>query len=173
MGPYISRTRIRDSRVIRQGPSGSVGPYRVPTGFRRNLVLARRDPTRLDGSLDCPVSVHDSCTDPYGTLRRLHGPSGGPSGPDGPPADRRRHRRTPFHRRLPGLGGPQLLLASAVAIVELNCCRRVACLLRQECCDRRAKSCSPRAAGAAWQCAINVHSSGQQGCQAPLSHIIG
>ena len=59
MGPYISRTPIRDSRVIRQGSSGPVGPYRVPTGFRRNPVLARRDPTGLDGSLDCPVSVHD------------------------------------------------------------------------------------------------------------------
>ena len=59
MGPYISRTPIRDSRVIRRGSSGPVGPYRVPTGFRRNPVLARRDPTGLDGSLDCPVSVHD------------------------------------------------------------------------------------------------------------------
>ena len=47
----------------------------------------------------------------YGTPRRPHGPSGAPSGPDRPPADRRRHRRTPFNRRLPGLGGPQLLLA--------------------------------------------------------------
>ena len=78
MGPYISRTSIRDSRVIRRGSSGPVGSYRVPTGFRRNPDLARRDPTRLDGSLDCPVSVHDSCMDPYGTLRRPHGPSGGP-----------------------------------------------------------------------------------------------
>ena len=59
MGPYISRTPIRDSRVIRRGSSGPVGPYRVPTGFRRNPVLARWDPTRLDGSLNCPVSVHD------------------------------------------------------------------------------------------------------------------
>ena len=59
MGPYISRTLMRDSRVIRQGPSGPVGSYRVPTGFRRNLVLARRDPTGLDGSLDCLVLVHD------------------------------------------------------------------------------------------------------------------
>ena len=102
----------------RQGSSGPVGPYRVPTGFRRNPDLARRTPTGLDGSLDCPVSVHDSCTDPYGTFRRPHGPSGGPSGPDyWPPADPRRHHRTLFHRRLPGLGGPQLLLASAVAMV--------------------------------------------------------
>ena len=59
MGPYISCTLIRDSRVIRQGPSGPVGSYRVPTGFRRNPVLARRDPRGVDGSLDCPVSVHD------------------------------------------------------------------------------------------------------------------
>ena len=39
--------------------SRPVGPYRVPTGFRRNPVLARRDPMGLDGSLDCPVSLHD------------------------------------------------------------------------------------------------------------------
>ena len=50
----------------------------------------------------------------------LYGVPTGPPGPvgtDGPPADHRRHRRTPFNRRLPGLGGPQILLASAVAIV--------------------------------------------------------
>ena len=63
MGPYekayVSRTPIRDSRVMRQGSSGPVGPYRVPTGFRRNPDLAQQDPTGLDGSLDCPVSVHN------------------------------------------------------------------------------------------------------------------
>ena len=59
MGLHISRTPIRDSRVIRQGSSGPVGPYRVPTGFRRNPDLARRDPMGLDGSPDCPASVHD------------------------------------------------------------------------------------------------------------------
>ena len=41
------------------GSSGPVGPYRVPTGFRRNPVLARRDLSGFDGSLDCPVSMHD------------------------------------------------------------------------------------------------------------------
>ena len=56
---YISRTPIRDSRVIRQGSSGPIGPYRVPLGFRRNPDLARQDPTGLDGSLDCPVLVHN------------------------------------------------------------------------------------------------------------------
>ena len=59
MGPHISRTSIRDSRAIRQGPSGPVGSYRVPTAFRQKPDLARRDPTGLDGSLDCPVSVHN------------------------------------------------------------------------------------------------------------------
>ena len=59
MGPYMSRTPIRISRVIRQIPSGPVGSYWVPTGFRRNPDLARQDPTGLDGSLDCYVSVHD------------------------------------------------------------------------------------------------------------------
>ena len=59
IGPYISRTLIRDSRVIRQGSSGQIGPKRVPTGFHRNPVLARRDPTGLDRSLDCPISMND------------------------------------------------------------------------------------------------------------------
>ena len=59
MGPYINRTQIWVSRVNRQDPSGPVGSYRVPTGFRRNPVLARQDPTGLDGSLDCPVLLHD------------------------------------------------------------------------------------------------------------------
>ena len=52
VGPYISRTPIRDSRVIRRGSSGPVGSYRVPTGFRGNPDLARQDPMGLDGSLD-------------------------------------------------------------------------------------------------------------------------
>ena len=59
MGPYISRTLIRCSRVIRQCPSGPDGSYRVPTGFRWNPDLARQDPTGLDGSLDFPVSMHN------------------------------------------------------------------------------------------------------------------
>ena len=59
IGPYISRVLIRDSRVIRQGSSGPIGPNRVPTGFGWKPVLVRQDPTGLDGSLDCPVSVYD------------------------------------------------------------------------------------------------------------------
>ena len=59
MGPHISRTPMRDSRVIRQGSSGPVGPYRVPMGFRPNPDLARRDLMGLDGSPDCPASVHN------------------------------------------------------------------------------------------------------------------
>ena len=56
---YQSYTDTGQSSVIRRGSSGPVGPYRVPTGFHRNLDLARRDPTGLDGSLDCPVLVHN------------------------------------------------------------------------------------------------------------------
>ena len=55
----ISCTSIRDSRAIRQGPSGPVGSYRVPMGFRRNPDLVRQDSTGLEGSLDCPVLVHN------------------------------------------------------------------------------------------------------------------
>ena len=102
MGLYISRTPIRDSRVIGWCSSGPVGSYRVPTGFSRNPDLGRRTPTRLDGSLDCPVSVHDSCADPYGPLRRPHGPSGPCRDPTGP-------RRTPG-----GTVGPRFIGASPV-----------------------------------------------------------
>ena len=63
---------------------------------------------------------------PGGAPRRPHGPSGAPSGPDGPPADPRRHRRTPLNRSSPGMGGPPLLLASAVAIVYTHRIERVA-----------------------------------------------
>ena len=51
-------------------------------------------------------------------VRTHTGSSGVPTGPPGPrrdPTEPRRHRRTPLHRSLPGLGGPQLLLASAEA----------------------------------------------------------
>ena len=41
----------------------------------------------------------------------------GPIGTDGPPADRRRHGRTPFNRQLPSLDGPQLLLAQPRLLV--------------------------------------------------------
>ena len=119
MGPFFSRTLMRDSRVIRQSPSGPVGPYRVPTGFRRNPVLARQDPTI--GSID-RSTVPYRCTIDVRTPWARHGVPTGPPEPrrdpfNGPPADRRGHRRTPFNRRLPGLGGPPLLLASASVLV--------------------------------------------------------
>ena len=49
MGPYIRHTPIRDSRVIRQGSSCSVGPHRVLIGFHQKLDLLERDHTGLDG----------------------------------------------------------------------------------------------------------------------------
>ena len=72
MGPYISRTLIRDSRVIRQGPSGPVGSYRVPTGFRRNTDLARHHPTlgrqvSTDRStVPCWCTIGDQVLVPFG-----------------------------------------------------------------------------------------------------------
>ena len=85
---------LRDSVKVSQflvtaSSSGSVGPNRVSTGFRRNPVLARWDPTGLDGSLDCPVLVHDC------DVRTHTGPSGVPTGPPGPHRDPEGPRRTP------------------------------------------------------------------------------
>ena len=53
--------------------------------------------------------------DPPAAPRALRGPVGTRRTPGGP----RRHRRTPFHRRLPGLGGPQLLLAQPMLLVPM------------------------------------------------------
>ena len=61
-------------------------------------------------------------------VRTHTGPYGVPTGPLEPhrdptvprtPADRRRHRRTPLNRSLPGLGGPQRLLAQPRLLVSL------------------------------------------------------
>ena len=52
--------------------------------------------------------------DPTASSWALHGPSG----PDRPPADRRRRLRTLLHRSLPSLGGPQLLLAQPMLLVS-------------------------------------------------------
>ena len=62
MGPYLSRTPIQVHRVICQGSSGPIGPYRLKSGSvgsRQNHDLAQQAPTSFHGSLDCPVSVHD------------------------------------------------------------------------------------------------------------------
>ena len=102
MGPYISRTPIRDSRVIRRDASGPVGPYRVPTGFRRNPVWYNR--TRR-------VSTHHS-TVPYWCMidvRSHTGPYGGPTGPPG-----LRRDPTGFRRTAGGTVGPRLIGASPV-----------------------------------------------------------
>ena len=122
-GVYISHTLIWDSQVIHHG-SSAVGPYRVLMGFRWDP-----DCFGTTGPIKERVA-RPSCIDaqlmfgPLGTPRRPHVPSGSPSGPNGPPADRRRHRLNPFPRSLPGLGGPQLPLASAMAIVSKRSDRR-------------------------------------------------
>ena len=59
MVPYGSVHQSYINTGQSSDPSGLVGSYRVPTGFRRNPDLARQDPMGLDGSLDCPVSVHN------------------------------------------------------------------------------------------------------------------
>ena len=55
---------------------------RVPTDTCRNPDLAREEPMSPDGSLDCPVSVYNWYTDPYGTIRDPDMPSWGPTGPN-------------------------------------------------------------------------------------------
>ena len=59
MGPYIDRAPTRDSRAIRRAPWGPVVPNQGSDGNPSEPDMARRDPTGLDGSLDCPVSVYD------------------------------------------------------------------------------------------------------------------
>ena len=93
--------------VIRRGLLDPVGPCWVPTGFRGTLFWV--DGTRR-GSTDRSTVPYRCTID----VRTHTGPPRASSGTNGPPADRRGHRRTPFNRRLPGLGGPQLLLAQPV-----------------------------------------------------------
>ena len=59
MAPYINRTPIWDSRAIPRASSGPVVPKQGSDGNPLEPDIARRDPTSLDGSLDCPVSVYD------------------------------------------------------------------------------------------------------------------
>ena len=60
-GPYLSRAPIRDSRVIRQTPTGPVVPNRGSDGkpTEPRLDMARRDPMSPDGRLDGPIWVYD------------------------------------------------------------------------------------------------------------------
>ena len=43
MGPHISRTLMRVSRVMHRARQALLGQVELSTGFRRNLNLARRD----------------------------------------------------------------------------------------------------------------------------------
>ena len=118
MVPYGSVYQSYINTGHSSDPSGLVGSHRAISGsdgFPSKPCLGTTGPdgARWIARLS-RVGAQLIYTDPYGTLRRPHGPSGAPSGPD---VHRRRHRRTPLNRSLPGLGGPQLLLASAVAIV--------------------------------------------------------
>ena len=107
MGPYISRTSIRDNRAICQGLSGPVGFRRVSVG---NLIW--HDRTRR-GSTDRSTVPYRCTID----VRTHTGPYGDPTGPPGPRRDLMGPRRTPLNRSLPGLGGPQLLLAQPRLLV--------------------------------------------------------
>ena len=93
LGPYISRTPIWNSRVICRGSSDPLGPYRVPTGFRRNPVLARRDPMIPDGARRIARLsrigarlMYGPIRDPTASPRALQRPVGTRWAPGGPPA---------------------------------------------------------------------------------------
>ena len=94
-GPYISRTLIRDSRVIRQGLSGPVGSYRVSDGFpsepcfdttgpegsRRIPRLSRIDARWMYGPIRDPPASPWGLKGPVGTRRAPGGPPAAPSDP--------------------------------------------------------------------------------------------
>ena len=101
MGPYLSRTPIRVHRVIRQGSSGPVGPYRLKSGFRRVSV---RTPIWHDKPRQASTghsTVPYRCTT---KIRTPQGPYGSPTGPLGP-------RRDPTGPRRPAGGtvGPRFI----------------------------------------------------------------
>ena len=82
MGPYISRTLIRDSRVIHQGPSGLVGSYRVPTGpegGRRIARLSRIGARLMYGPPGHATASPRALGRPVRTRRTPGGPLGAPS----------------------------------------------------------------------------------------------
>ena len=90
---------VESSVRAHRGLSGHIGFRRVSVG-----TLIRHDGTRW-GSTDRPTVPHRCTID----VRTHAGPSGVPTGPPGPRRDPTDPRRT--------AGGPQLLLASAVAMV--------------------------------------------------------
>ena len=98
---------LRGTKMTSFYKSGHIGFQRVSVG-----TLMWHNRTRR-GSTDRSTVPYCGARLVYGPTWRPHGPSGAPSGPDGP----RRHRRTPFNRSLPSLGGPQLLLAQPMLLV--------------------------------------------------------
>ena len=102
MGPYISRTPIRDSRVIRRGcrvPSGHIGFRRVSVG-----TLFWHDRTRRVSADRSTVSYR------YTIDVRTH------TGPNGVPAGPLVARREPMgaRRTAGGTVGPHFIGASPV-----------------------------------------------------------
>ena len=100
MVPYRSENQSYTNTGQSSDPSRCVGTSRAISGsdgFASELyILTRWDPTKLNGSLDCPLLVQNRCRDPYGTLRRPHGHSRAPTEPDRPLADRQWHRWARF-----------------------------------------------------------------------------
>ena len=109
IGPYISRTLIRDSRVIRRGSSGSIGPCRDSDGFPSEPCFGT---TSCDGARQIARLSRIDAQSMY----RPPGHTTASQRALRDPTDPRRHRRTPLNMRLTGLGGLQLLSAEAGAI---------------------------------------------------------
>ena len=98
-----------------QAMSGSDGFPSEPCFGTTGPEVARRIArlSRIDARLMYGPPGHATASP-----RALRGPVGTQRTPGGP----QRHRRTPFNRRLPGLGGPQLLLAQPMLLVFCSNC---------------------------------------------------
>ena len=130
LGPIRSQEGTSGSRMGTSVVPGYTGQWSDPSG----LVGSRRAISSSDGFPSEPcfgTTGPDGCREiarlSHCGARLMYGPirdpraspwaSGGSSGPERPPADPQRHHRTPLNRRLPGLGGPTLLVASTSAVV--------------------------------------------------------
>ena len=123
MVPYRSVYRLYTDTGQSSDPSGLVGSLRAVSGsdgFPSEPCFGTTGP---DEARRIARLSRIGARLMYGPIRDLrfwrpHGPSVGPSGPDRPPADRRRHRRTPFNRSAPEACQDHVAQASARALAH-------------------------------------------------------